>query len=478
MNRTTNKGDTEQEMKCTILCAITMSAFAAAEVAAAISPYDIETPAGRLVNESLDGFGYSRRNPAVGEIWELASPSMKVLQVVDGGVLVTRGAFPTPDAKNFFVKTSRSYADGDILATGYYRAEGTISYTSVLGAQRTVYAFSELSQNQSQTINAIRQDKAAIAEAQRRAEKERRQRAEQSVEFKKSKERIAAEESAEKERLAREKQERENAAEIAKLNAEKDNRVATMKAAAEEEANRQKAEHAREMARLAREREEQDKENRKRIAAAKAKKRQADAKLAVEIQKERGRYAADALSALDFNFKHHCVIQRSIRKNVRVELVDPEWAKLADLQAKQDWIGLLGAIDGDEYDEFPSEKEIDKLLDGLKKKSFRILVKGLRPPSCVDIHARRMGGNYDVYGGGDGWGRLTVFCKDAQMNRIKSIDDLKGEEVKIAPFDGKIFVIDSDYGRLNQEIGLKSGQDFGSALGEKAEEIEEWLKLN
>ena len=71
-----------------------------------------------------------------------------------------------------------------------------------------------------------------------------------------------------------------------------------------------------------------------------------------------------------------------------------------------------------------------------------------------------------------------MFCKDAQMNRIKSIDDLKGEEVKIAPFDGKIFVIDSDHVRLNQEIGLKSGQDFGSALGEKAEEIEEWLKLN
>ena len=64
------------------------------------------------------------------------------------------------------------------------------------------------------------------------------------------------------------------------------------------------------------------------------------------------------------------------------------------------------------------------------------------------------------------------------MNRIKSIDDVKGEEVKVAPFDGKIFVIDSDHRRLNQEIGLKSGQGFGSALGEKAEEIEEWLKLN
>lgn len=89
-----------------------------------------------------------------------------------------------------------------------------------------------------------------------------------------------------------------------------------------------------------------------------------------------------------------------------------------------------------------------------------------------------MGGNSSVYGGGDGWGRMTLFCKDAQMNRIKSIDDVKGEEVKVAPFDGKIFVIDSDHRRLNQEVGLKPGQGLASALDEKSDEIEEWLKLN
>lgn len=411
----------------------------------------------RLVNAPLWQIARVIEPPREGEIWENNAPLLTVLQVVDDGVLATtrQSALDSePRTKIIFVRTSRTYADGDVLANGYYRAIGTRSYQAVSGAQKTVYAFAELSASEQRGIAAIRQDKAATAAAQLRAADERRQRAEQSIEFKKSKERIAAEEAAEKERLAREKQERENAAEIAKLNAEKDNRVATMKAAAEEEANRQKAEHAREMARLAREREEQDKENRKRIAAAKAEKRQADAKLAVEIQKERGRYAADALSAFDFNFKHHCVIQRSIRKNVRVELVDPEWSKLADLHAKQDWLGLLGAIDGDECDEFPSEKEIDKILVTLRKKTFSISIKGLRPPSCVNIHARRMGGNSSVYGGGDGWGRMTVFCKDAQMYRIKSIDDVKGEEVKVAPFDGKIFVIDSDHRRLNQEIGL------------------------
>lgn len=464
-------------MKFNTLCVATLSAVMAGNVLAG-SPYDVQTPVGLLVNESLDGFGYSRRNPVVGEIWELASPSMKVLQVVDGGVLVERGAFPTPDAKSFFVKTMRVYADGDTLATGYYRAEGTISYKNVLGVQRTVYAFSELSTSQQQEIRAFRQDKAATAAARRQAEAERRQRAEQTIEFKKSKERIAAEEAAEKARLERERVERENAHELAKLNAEKDNRVASMKAEAEAEANRQKAANAREMARLAREREEQDKENRKRIAAAKAEKRQADAKLAVEVQKERSRYAADAFSSFDFNFKRHCVIQRSIRKNVRVELVDPEWEKLANFHAKQDWLGLLGAIDGEEYDEFPSEKEIDTILDSLKKKSFHVSIKGLRPPSCVDVHARRMSGNSSVYGGDTGWGRMTVFCKDAQMNRIKAIDDMKGEEVNVAPFDGKILVIDSAHRRLNQEVRLKPGQGLASALDEKSDEIEEWLKLN
>ena len=475
----TPTGHKELKMKRSCFCVAAVSAITI--TAAFQSAADASQDVGRLVNAPLWQIARVIEPPCVGEIWENNAPLLTVLQVVDGGVLATtrQSALDSePRTKIIFVRTNRTYADGDVLANGYYRATGTMSYHAVSGAQKTVYAFEELSASEQRGITAIRQDKVATAAAQRRAAEERQQRAEQTVEFKKSKERIAAEEAAEKERLAREKQERENAAEIAKLNAEKDNRVAALKAAAEEEANRQKAEHAREMARLAREREEQDKENRKRIAAAKAEKRQADAKLAIEIQKERGRYAADALTAFDFNFKHHCVIQRSIRKNVRVELIDPEWEKLANFHAKQDWLGLLGAIDGEECDEFPSEKEIDTILDSLKKKSFRASIKGLRPPSCVDVHARRMSGNSSVYGGGNGWGRMTVFCKDAQMNRIKTIDEVKGEEVKVAPFDGKILVIDSDHRRLNQELGLKSGQGLGSTLDEKAEEVEEWLKLN
>ena len=458
-------------MKFNTLCVATLSAIVTGSVLA-YSPYDVHTPVGLLVNESLDGFGYSMRKPSAGEIWELAAHSMRVLQVVDGGVLVERGDIPSPDAKCFFVKTSRIYADGDMLATGYYKAEGTISYKNVLGAQRTVYAFSELSASQQQKIQEFTQDKAATAAAQRQAEAEQRQRTEQTMAFKKSKERIAAEEAAEKARLERERAERENAYELARLNKEKDNRIAAIEAEIEADAIRQKAANAIEMARLAREREEQDKENRKRIAAAKADKQQADAKLAVEVQKERGRYAADVFSSLDFNFKHYCVIQRSIRKNVRLELVDPEWEKLAGFQARQDWLGLLGAIDDEEYDEFPSEKEIDTILDSLKKKSFCVSIKGVRPPSCVNVHARRMSDNSSVREDNNGWGKMAAFFSE---------DEVRSEKVKVAPFDGKVFVIDSDYKvylRLNQEVGLKPRQDFGTALNEKAEEIEEWLKRN
>ena len=467
-------------MKFNTLCVATLSAVVAGGVLAS-SPYDVQTPVGLLVNESLDGFGYSRRNPAVGEIWELASPSMRVFQVVDGGVLVERGAFPTPDAKRFFVKTSRVYADGDTLATGYYRAEGTISYKNVLGAQRTVYAFSELSTSHQQEIRAFRQDKAATAAAQRQAEVERRQRAEQTIEFKKSKERIAAEEAAEKARLERERVERENAHELAKLNAEKDNRVAAMKAEAEAEANRQKAANAREMARLAREREEQDKENRKRIAAAKAEKRQADAKLAAEVQKERERYAADILSALDFNFKHHYVVQRSIRKNVRLEMVDPLWGKLVALQSKKDWLGMLGEMEDDEYENFPTEKEIDAAITRLKKRLFNVQIKAMRPPHFVSVWSGHIKDrNYDRNGG---WGKIDIFCNDPTMHRLKSLDDAKAEDLQIAIFGSKFYVCDSDegYGSATKPMlirSLKAGEEFDSPFEDMATETEEWLKSN
>ena len=202
---------------------------------------DAKQDVGRLVNTPLWQVSYVNDPPCKGEIWENNAPILTVLQVVNGGVLATKRQSmldSEPRTKIIFVRTNRTYADGDVLANGYYRATGTKSYQTVSGAQKTVYAFEELSASEQREITAIRQDKAAIVSAQRQAAKERRQRAEQTVEFKKSKERIAAEEAAEKERLERERIERENAHELAKLNAEKENRIAAMKAEAEANANK------------------------------------------------------------------------------------------------------------------------------------------------------------------------------------------------------------------------------------------------
>ena len=468
-------------MKCSTLCVTVMTAFIAG-----VTWADLQTPVGVLVNESLDRFGYTSRNPVPDEIWELKSPCMKVLQVVEGGVLVDRIA-SAANAKNFYVKTSRTYADGDVFATGYYRAAGTVSYTSILGAGTTVYAFSELSTSQQRQLAAFIQDKEAVAAAKARADEERRKRAEQTEEFKKSKERIAAEEEAEKERLERERVDRENAQELEKLNAEKDKRVAAIKAKAEAEANRAKAEHADEMARLAREREEQDRENRKLIAAAKAEKVKADANLAVEIQKERGRYAADVLSALDFNFKHHYIVQNSIRKNVTLEIIDPLWSNLAELQLKQDWMGMLGAMKDDECDEFPPEKEIDRAIEELKKRLFTIKITATgRPPNFVEVWAGRVKDRFCEYNGytsaGERWmvKGQPISCVDpVRDRRIQKRGGEHGEASRQVDLLAGKFYVGRDNGRKPVLLSGRSAvEKSDSSLEDLIAETEEWLKSN
>jgi len=452
LNREINKGGEETEMKQIVLMVAFAASVAYSPTCAATAA---EKDADRIAPIPLWQICRIPEPPTEGAIYENEANLLVVRHVVPRARGVLAGmridalsSMPTRDL--IFVGTDHQYADGDTLGNGFYRSVGTLSFENGIGAQKTVYAFEEIPAEEQRQIAAVRQDRRATEEARLKAASERRRRAEQSEEFQKSKARIAAEEAAEKERLAREKQARENAAEIAKLNAEKESRMANMRDEAREEAIRQQAEDAREMARLTREKEAQDRENRKRIDAAKAEQRQAKAKLDIEQQKERLRYAADALSAFDFNFRRHVVIQRSIRKNVRVEIIDPEWFKFADLQDKQDWLGLLGAIDGEEYDEFPSEKEMDVIFSALKEKVFRISVKSMRPPATVSVFAWRMGGNSSIYGDGRGWGMLPVSGADfgygplrgMPMEKVK--EKIRGEELMVAPFARKVYVINGD----------------------------------
>ena len=104
----------------------------------------------RMVDSRLHQLAFVRGRPMEGEIWYNEIPIVTVFQVVEGGILVeTERSSLSPEAgtRIFFVRTSRRYADGDKLATGFYRCIGMFSYMTTGGAKKTVHAFEELSQS-------------------------------------------------------------------------------------------------------------------------------------------------------------------------------------------------------------------------------------------------------------------------------------------------------------------------------------------
>ena len=268
-------------MKSSSLCIVTMSFIVAGRILAGSTADDVQTPFGLLVDEPLESFVYSMRNPKVGEIWELTTfGSMRILQVVDDGVLVEKNTFSTPPPRKFFVKTSHMYADGDILKKGYYKSIGRFSYTDITGAQRTVYAFSDLSPMQ-QLIDGFRRRK---AEEQARIERERMER------------KRLERERMERERLERERMERQ---------------------------------------RIERERMERERiEYEKRKAEEQARKREEQAKLA-EIAKHR-------LSTISINtFIKNLVIDKSVQAQMMDSGAMKILTELAEAQRNEDWLRML-----------------------------------------------------------------------------------------------------------------------------------------
>jgi hypothetical protein len=80
---------------------------------------------------------------------------LKVLQVVDGGVLVSpgysfadvglvRSGCTVPHRSNIFIKTEEEYVDGQSLRPGYYEYIGTYTYTTVQNARATVRMYRKL----------------------------------------------------------------------------------------------------------------------------------------------------------------------------------------------------------------------------------------------------------------------------------------------------------------------------------------------
>lgn len=78
-------------------------------------------------------------------IYALPPNYLKVLQVVKNGVLLTQTSFSQYTLnKNIFVKTKRQFVDGDLMPTTYVKSAGVMSFTTFVGAEKTVHAFEDL----------------------------------------------------------------------------------------------------------------------------------------------------------------------------------------------------------------------------------------------------------------------------------------------------------------------------------------------
>ena len=132
--------------------------------------YDPRAELDRLVQYPLHVVGVGNVMPEEGSVWENTVDAVTVFQVVNGGVIVK-----PPEshyARNFFIRTSRKYVDGQFVAHGFYRKHGTYSYVSVSGANITLDAFDEYPEDVELRMSAIKlvkeeEERAKIRKAQK-----------------------------------------------------------------------------------------------------------------------------------------------------------------------------------------------------------------------------------------------------------------------------------------------------------------------
>lgn len=92
----------------------------------------------------LNVISYS--NPVVSNcIYELVGYPLKVLQVIDQGILVTfNEMIPNAPSAVFLIKTKKEYVDNDSIRDMLVQSAGTFKYTTTLGAIKTIRAFQHL----------------------------------------------------------------------------------------------------------------------------------------------------------------------------------------------------------------------------------------------------------------------------------------------------------------------------------------------
>ena len=262
------------------------------------------------------------------------------------------------DANLMAVVTSAEYADGSFLGKGYYEYTGLTEFTGVIGASRKIHTFKEIPPSISKGIEMIGAAESELA-------RERARSAKLSNEVRTAKEKLDEQVEAEKLRIRNECLKLENEREIARMKVEQKKEMEELRVRNE----RLKLENEREISRMkVAQKKEQD--------AIAEKNRQEMNALRPKLQEERGAYAKSKLEAIDFNVRHHYVVQRSVKKMLKdVVVVDPLWGKLKVAQEKQDWLEMLCIMDEDELDEYPKETEIDKILEEFFEREFVVSYK-------------------------------------------------------------------------------------------------------
>lgn len=259
-----------------------------------------------------------------------------IAQKVDGGLLlwgrdnVTNGkTLQDADVVIFLrVKNTRKYKKGMAVEGGWFKYVGTYKYGNALTVCREFPAFVFPNREE------IEQAEHEAAQERMKREAERRKVKEQKR-FEDEQKRIRERAEQEKINLELQKQREEN-----------DRKLAAERAKAEIEAEKQRQESAR--------RAEEERKRRYPIE-----------------QKERAEYAKVMLSKISFDVNSYFDIQKDLKRFIySVSVTEKKWSNLNDLRLKNDWLGILNVVSGNEMKDYPDQSQIASIIDKLENTKF------------------------------------------------------------------------------------------------------------
>ena len=194
--------------------------------------------------------------------------------------------------------------------------------------------------------------KEEIAQAEyQQQEEEKQRRAEQAKQRRIQAEQRRFENEQRRIREAAEKEKRET--EQRKLQEENDRRLAEEKRKLEEERRKRELEDEKRR----QEQAKKDEEERKR-------------RYPIE-QKQRAEYAKVILSNISFDVNSYFDVQNDLKRFVySAGVTEKNWSVLKDLQTREDWLGMLNVLSGNQMKDFPAQTQIEAIIETLKRTEF------------------------------------------------------------------------------------------------------------